>query len=209
MVYFTGKGDKGKSIIGDKRISKDNFIIETLGELDELNSLIGLAKNHLTKIESNLCSTCFRSQYKHKHKHSQSLIEKLTDIQNSLFIIQANIAHLLYKKFKPPVLTKDSLFMLEKEIMSIEDKISPKNKFIIYGSEKNSAWLDYLRAVSRRIERRLVVLSKKYHLDETIIAYLNRLSSYFYAWARYLAYTKKISEQEAWYNKDNKKDNKR
>ncbi|BCX15232.1 MAG: ATP--cob(I)alamin adenosyltransferase [Candidatus Parcubacteria bacterium] len=200
MVYFTGKGDKGKSIIGDKKISKDNFIIETLGELDELNSLIGLAKSHLTKIETNLCSACFANQRKHKHSHS--LNEKLTNIQNNLFIIQANIAYLLYKKFKPPMLSKDSLAMLEKEIMSIEDKISPKNKFIIYGSEKNSAWLDYLRAVSRRIERRLIVLSKKYHLDETIIAYLNRLSSYFYAWARYLAYIKKISEQEPWYNKD-------
>lgn len=201
MIYFTGKGDKGKSIIGDQKISKDNFIIETLGELDELNSLIGLAKTHLAKIEANLCFDC--ASFRHKHKHSWSLKEKLTNIQNNLFIIQANIAYLLYKKFTPPILTKDSLIMLEKEIMSIEDKISPKNKFIISGSEKNSAWLDYLRAVSRRIERKLVALSKHYRFDENIIAYLNRLSSYFYAWARYLAFMRKISEQKPWYNKKN------
>jgi cob(I)alamin adenosyltransferase len=49
MIYFTGKGDKGKTEINEKKFAKNSLIFEVLGELDELNSLIGLAKNYLSK----------------------------------------------------------------------------------------------------------------------------------------------------------------
>lgn len=177
MIYFTGKGDKGKSIIDKNKISKNSIIIETLGELDELNSLIGLAKNYLPK----------------------NFLRKLTEIQNDLFIIQANIAYILYPKFKTPELKKEKIKNLEKEIKEIELKIKPKKRFVIYGSDKNSAWFDYLRAVTRRIERKVIGFTKKYKLQPEILSYLNRLSSYFYALARKIAYNKKKKEVEPWY----------
>jgi len=74
MIYFSGKGDSGKSEISGKKFSKDSLIFEVLGELDELNSLIGLAKNYLSK----------------------KFFKKLTEIQNDIFIIQANVAYYLY-----------------------------------------------------------------------------------------------------------------
>jgi cob(I)alamin adenosyltransferase len=76
MIYFTGKGDKGKTEINGKKIAKDSLIFEVLGELDELNSLIGLAKNYLPK----------------------KFFKKLTEIQNDLFIIQANVAYYLIRR---------------------------------------------------------------------------------------------------------------
>ncbi|GIW67531.1 MAG: ATP:cob(I)alamin adenosyltransferase [Candidatus Parcubacteria bacterium] len=183
MKYFTGKGDKGKTTIAEKKISKDNFVFEVLGELDELNSLIGLAKNYLPK----------------------KFYLDLTKIQNNLFIIQANVAYFLYKKFEPPKLKKEEILNLEEEIKKIETKV-PSHKFIIYGSNKDSAWLDYLRAVTRRVERRIVKflshgftrIPKQINTDD-ILAYLNRLSSYFYALARFICYNKKIKEKEPWY----------
>ena len=180
MRYFTAKGDKGKTEVYKRKFSKDSFIFEVLGDLDELNSLIGLAKNYLP-----------RKFYKN-----------LTEIQNDLFIIQANIAFYLYdeyKKFKLPKLREERVRKFEEEIKKIEKKV-PEHKFIIYGSDKDSAWFDYLRAVIRRIERKIVKFNKSSHkLNEDILKYINRLSSYFYALARFICYNKKIKEKAPWY----------
>jgi cob(I)alamin adenosyltransferase len=192
MIYFTGKGDKGKTNIGNKKFLKDSLIIETLGELDELNSLIGLSKNYLPK----------------------KFFQKLTNIQNDLFIIQANVAsYLIYadlrgsntriyaenKKIKVPELKKEKIEKLEADIKRVENKIKQQNSFIIYGSNKNSAWFDYLRAKTRKVERQIVSFNKKYKLKPEILSYLNRLSSYFYAFAREICYNENIKEISPWY----------
>ncbi len=176
-MYFTSKGDRGKSKVGKKRISKDSLILETLGELDELNSLVGLVKNQINK----------------KFK------KRLTEIQNDLFIIQANVAWFMYPKFKAPELKKEKIENLEKEIKEIEKKIKPQKGFIIPGSNKESAWLDYLRSVTRRTERKIVAFNKKYKLDKNILSYINRLSSYFFALARFICYNKRVKEERPSY----------
>ncbi|MFN3302035.1 MAG: cob(I)yrinic acid a,c-diamide adenosyltransferase, partial [Patescibacteria group bacterium] len=132
-LFYTKKGDRGKSKIGNNFIAKDSLILDTLGELDELNSLIGLAKNIVKK-------------YK----------KELHNIQEDLFIIQAQIAWLIYPKFKQPELKKEKIKNIEKRIEKIEKKIKPVKGFVIPGKEINSAWLHYLRAVTRRVERRIV-----------------------------------------------------
>ena len=43
-LFYTGKGDKGASVVGKKKIKKTNPFVEALGELDELNSTIGVLK---------------------------------------------------------------------------------------------------------------------------------------------------------------------
>jgi len=188
-MYFTGKGDKGKTEINEKKFPKDSLIFEVLGELDELNSLIGLAKNYLPK----------------------RFFKKLTEIQNDLFIIQANVAYYLIRrltqtgrrltqtKFNLPKLKEERIKELEKEIREIEKKIKTQKGFVIYGSDKDSAWFDYLRGVVRRVERIIVGFTKRYKLDDEILSYLNRLSSYFYALARFICYNKKIKERSPWY----------
>ncbi|MER3570342.1 MAG: ATP:cob(I)alamin adenosyltransferase [Patescibacteria group bacterium] len=175
-LFFTGKGDKGKSKVGNKKISKDSLIMETLGELDELNSLIGLAKNYLKKYKKDL-----------------------TEIQNDLFIIQANIAWFMYPKFEKPKLKKERIEKMENEIKRIESKIKPKRSFIIPGSNLESGWFDYLRSKTRTTERKIINFNKKYSLDDKILSYLNRLSSYFFALARFIVYNKKIKERSPWY----------
>ncbi len=180
MFFYTGKGDRGCSVIGKKKYPKDSPLLEALGELDELNSFIGVA----------------RATFKQKQ-----LSKKLQNVQENLFIIQASIAWFLYPKFTSPELKQEKIKGLEQEIESTEKTIKPERGFIISGSNIVSSWLDLLRAVSRRIERKVFTLSrlnggqaKKYKVPPEILTYLNRLSSYFYALARLEIHKQKIKE---------------
>ena len=175
-LFFTKEGDEGKSKIRNKKISKTNLILETLGELDELNSLIGIVKNIVKKYR-----------------------KELHQIQENLFIIQAQIAWFLYPKFKKPEIKKGKIKYLEERIIKIENKIKPERGFIIPGREINSAWLHYLRTAARRVERRIIALDKKYKLDHNTLSYMNRLSSYLYALAREIVYDKKLKEDKPKY----------
>lgn len=169
-------GDRGKSKIGNNKVPKDSLILEVLGELDELNSLVGVIKNLVKK-------------YK----------KELHQIQEDLFIIQAQIAWFMYPKFERPLIKEEKIKNLEKEIDKIEKKIKPQEGFIIPGKEINSAWLHYLRAVIRRVERKIVKLNKKHKLPKTTLSYINRLSSYIYALAREIVFLKKLKEESPKY----------
>lgn len=178
MFLYTKKGDTGKSKIGKKKISKDNKIIDLLGSLDELNCLIGLVKNYLKN---------YRKQLQQR--------------QEELFIIQANVAYLLYPKFKPPVFSKDKIDKLEKIIEEIERQINLPSQFVIPGKELNSAWFHFLRAYSRKVERKMILATKrkKMFYKKEIWQYLNRLSSYFYALALKEVYLKGLREDHPHY----------
>lgn len=178
MLFYTGKGDLGQSHIGQKKYPKDSPVLEVLGELDELNSLCGLARSV---------------------KKDKALSRSLKSVQESLFIIQAQIAWFLYPKFQSPELKKRKIRELEQEIESMEKKINPERGFVISGANEKAAWLDYLRAVARRAERRAFALSKKKPLPPEILMYLNRLSSYLYALARLELHKKHIKEPKPAY----------
>lgn len=184
-IFYTGQGDQGKSVIGKNKIVKTAPVLITLGELDELNSLIGLVRSFINE---------------------QEIKGYLLAAQENLFIIQANLAALLLAaktrrrpQLKPPVLKKEKIDELERVIDKLEKKIKPAKKFIIPGSNKNSAWLDYLRAVARRVERQIVRLNQRRQIDKNILGYVNRLSSFFFALARYVAKIKKVKEKNPSY----------
>ncbi len=177
-LFFTGKGDKGKSFIGKKKYPKDSPILEVLGELDELNSLCGLVKAAM---------------------HDQQLSLSLRKVQENLFIIQAQIAWILYPKFQAPKLAQQKIKDMEKEIEAMEKTIHPDRGFVIPGANEKAAWLDYLRTVSRRVERRVYALSKKKPVPAEILVYLNRLSSYLYAQARLSSHKEHMKEQKPQY----------
>lgn len=176
--FFTGKGDFGQSKIYNRRYAKSEPIFQVLGELDELNSLLGLARNYLSK----------------------KLQTKLKEVQEDLFLIQAILAERYFLQNKKRKFAKEKIARLEKEIHQIGVKLPPITKFTIPGSNKESAWLDYLRSIVRRVERSIVDFErKKKILPKEAIAYLNRLSSYFYILARRQAFQKNIKENNPKY----------
>jgi cob(I)alamin adenosyltransferase len=179
-LFYTSKGDKGISDLGRKKIKKTALEIEAVGALDELNSLLGVVKNQSFGKLNNL----FR--------------KILNEVQEDLFIIQAHIGAVMVKnEFKPPLFTKNKIIKLEKLIDDFEKKIKPQRGFIVYGATKQTGWLDYARAVSRRAERRVLKLENK--LQPEIFAYLNRLSSLLYAMARFSAKQRKKKEKKPLY----------
>ena len=177
-LFYTGKGDKGVSRVGKKNYPKDSPILEALGDLDELNSFLGLV----------------RSTVKDK-----KLAAGLQTVQQHLFIVQAQIAVLMFPEFKSPELKKEKVQWLEREIDIIEKKIKPKRGFVVAGATATSAWLDVARAIARRAERTVTKFHRAYPLSREIISYLNRISSYLYALARLESASRKIREQKPKY----------
>lgn len=176
-MFYTGKGDKGESHIGKKKYPKDSPILEALGTLDELNSLLGWLRSD-KEGEFN---------------------DRLKSVQESLFLVQANIGHLLAPEFSVPTFPEEKIRQIEEEIEGMEKEIDPERGFVVSGEQEIASQLDYARAVSRRAEREVFRLTHEYDIHQDILTYLNRLSSYLYALARYSAFTDRIKESHPRY----------
>ena len=170
MAFFTGKGDGGSSKLFDsepgKRVSKTAPVFECLGQLDELNSLIGWCKA--------ACPETLEAQ-------GQKVRLALHDVQNHLFTIQAEVAGA--QKSVP----LSSVEQLGAFIKAIENSLPEVKSFLVPGGTELSSRLDVARAVSRRAERRLVTLHESGERSVTASsrAYANRLSSLLYALTRF------------------------
>ena len=116
----------------------------------------------------------------------------LTEVQQNLFIIQAELAGAPGK-----TITADKVERMEKIIDAIEKKLPPIKSFFIPGATANGALLDYARTVARRAERRVVIVveEKKIKFGKFSLIYLNRLSSLLYALARLVNHQSGIKEQ--------------
>lgn len=177
-VFYTKKGDKGYSHVGKKKVYKLNPFVAALGQLDQLNSLLGVART-LPGRPAN-----------------KDLNKVLLQVQQDLFVVQANIAYAMLKeKRQPPFFSPVKTEAVEKIIDGIEKRLKPVRKFVISGAGHRSAWLDYIRAFSRSVERSVLLAAKgkkgKFAINPDILPYLNRLSSLFFALARREAVGKK------------------
>ncbi|MDP3954579.1 MAG: cob(I)yrinic acid a,c-diamide adenosyltransferase [bacterium] len=180
--FYTKKGDKGSTLLGKKKISKDNPFFYLLGGLDELNSWIGF------------CRTGVKNKSKLK-----DIAVWLFDIQEMLFIAQAELAS-VRSGFKPKVkITLEKIEKLEEIVLKIDKKIPPITKFVISGEGEESSRIDVGRAMARHVER----LAKNYAGQEKIslefLQFLNRLSSALFALARYVNWKLKIKEKHPRY----------
>ncbi len=173
---YTKTGDKGQtSLIGGTRVSKSDIRIEAYGTVDELNSFIGLLRDHISQ-----------------HEQHQTLIK----IQTELFVVGALLAEDKEKnKMKLPELKAEAAAFLEKEIDRMDEQLPPMKHFVLPGGHPAVSVAHVCRTVCRRAERRVIELSSTYQCDlEHIIKYLNRLSDYFFVLSRKLAHDFKANE---------------
>ena len=177
-LFYTRKGDAGTSQVGNTTVPKDSPVLITLGDLDEVNSLLGVVRSSIEDTE---------------------LQEKIKRIQEVLFIIQARVAWIMFPEHPAKELAKDHIERVEHEIDAIEERIQPERGFIIPGEHPIAAQLDYARAVARRVERRINSLHKIHELPPEILMYMNRLSSYLYALARLEAFNAQAKESKPTY----------
>lgn len=176
MKIYTKTGDTGTtSLIGGKRVKKNNLRIESYGTIDELNSYIGLIKDQ-KGIGNN-------------DKNS------LLKIQHELFVIGAMLATApdkeTLKNGKERVtiskINKHSILFLEEEIDKMDEKLPQMTHFILPGGHQTVSFCHIARCVCRRAERLSVELNEKEKVSNELIIYLNRLSDYLFTLARKLS----------------------
>lgn len=163
-----GQGDKGKtSLLGGKtKVWKDSPQVEAYGALDELVSLIGFirAKNKEERIN-----------------------DALIKIQDHLFRIESHVSASPKWKNNPalPYIGEEHIKFLEELIGEYEKDLPELKNFILPGGNEIAALLHIARTESRRVERRLVTLSRYKKIHSFAIPYVNRLSDVFFAMTRW------------------------
>lgn len=175
-----GQGDKGTtSLFGGKKVSKDECQIQAYGDIDELNSYIGLIRSL------------------NEHKELDPLLEK---IQEDLFVLGSQLVSGT-KNSRLPQLTKDNVKFIEENIQKFEKGLPELRRFILPTGTQIAALLHVARAVCRRAERSIVALSKERKINENLIPYINRLSDLLFTLARYVN-KKEGKKEKQWVSRD-------
>jgi len=160
---YTRKGDKGYTTLRGKPIAKDDLLLEAIGTIDELNSVIGFVIS--LQINDNLIEHC------------------LTQIQNDLFDLGGEL-HLPDRI----TITAEKVTQLERALDGWNKLLPPLKEFLLPRGNPKSAASHVARTVCRRAERCMVRLHRQVTLNNLeMLRYLNRLSDLLFVIARMLA----------------------
>ncbi len=161
---FTKKGDEGQTErIDGIRVSKSDPLIEVNGTIDECNSLIGVARSFNT---------------------DERLDKILKHFQGVLLICGSEVIRI--KTNDPSLFMTDiEIHTLENLIDELEKEIPPLTHFILPSGGAVSAHLHLARTAARKVERRLMTLKETESINQTLLAYFNRLSDTLFILARY------------------------
>ena len=165
MRIYTKMGDQGMTgLIGGKRVSKNAVRVEAYGTLDELNSLIGLIIS--------------MGQMK------DEILQELKNIQQVIFDCGSDLAN--PDEVTPFKVKQESVSELEKRIDFYTEAAPSLKTFILPGGCQEAAWLHMARVVTRRAEREVVNVQSRETIHDIALQYINRLSDYFFALARFV-----------------------
>ena len=166
---YTRTGDQGKTGLADgSRVDKFNSRIESLGNIDELNSIIGIL---LTE------------------KLPNDKKEILNRIQHDLFDIGGELSIPNHMK-----INDKKISFLENTLDSMNKELPPLKEFILPGGSKVSSYCHLARTVCRRVERNLFKLAQTDKVNEASLKYINRLSDMLFVLARFLNKTNKFND---------------
>jgi cob(I)alamin adenosyltransferase len=166
MRIYTKTGDTGQTgLFGGARVSKASLRVEGYGEVDELNSVLGLAR------AEGLVPT-----------HDALL----HDVQTQLFNLGAELATAEDTKASLGIalIGDDEIAALERAIDAAEEPLAPLKTFVLPGGTRAAAFLHLARTVCRRAERRVVALAEHERVRPELVRYLNRLSDALFVLAR-------------------------
>jgi cob(I)alamin adenosyltransferase len=169
MKIYTKGGDTGEtSLFGGERVRKSAPRVCAYGEVDELNSVLGVAATEIPH---------------------DDLRAKLRTIQSSLFDLGGELATPQADEgAKPgkglPRVSEPDVVELEGWIDALETELTPLRNFILPGGAKGAALLHLGRTVCRRAERSLISLGERERVGAVLVRYLNRLSDLLFVMAR-------------------------
>jgi len=163
-ILYTGTGDQGTTaLVGGKRVDKDCTRIEAYGTIDELNAQIGMLATAPTL--------------------QPEAVPQLIHIQNKLFNIGAYLAS--DEATSPIGISESDIADLEHSIDEMDAELPPLSSFVLPGGSRRAALCHMCRTVARRAERRIITLSHEAYVDPIVIKYINRLSDFFFVFARF------------------------
>ena len=165
MKIYTKTGDKGETgLPGGGRVPKDAPVAEVFGTVDELNTVLGIAR--AAQVPNN--------------------VDQLLDrIQSQLFDLGAEVARLGAESNSACRIDPDDVRGLEEAIDHFDAEFGPLRNFILPGGTLAASNLHFARAVCRRAERGLVGLMHDVPaLSSHVMIYLNRLSDLLFVLAR-------------------------
>ena len=174
MEVYTGYGDKGMTDLSHtKNVSKSDDRICLMGSIEELVSHIGLVRALIG---------------------DGDVVRMLEKISETLKKITDGVSDPYNREFK---VSEDRTELLEEEIGRMRKIFSGERLPILPGDSRVAAEIDVTRAVARRAERELALISVKFGSDTGAKKYMNRLSDYFYVLARYVDVAKIGEKKEA------------
>jgi cob(I)alamin adenosyltransferase len=174
------------SLYGGKKRSKADFIFSVLGKIDSCNSLIGMLAANLD-YEGTPSP---RTKYK-----SELLI--LRDVQGKLQTIASHIASVSDKNKKRYSLCSEDVVCIESKIDTYDKKCPKLTAFILPGAGRLDSMAHHCRSEIRSLERKMYLLSEQQASvirEVKIFTYINRLSDFLFALARYLTVSEGLKD---------------
>lgn len=168
MKIYTKTGDGGETgLFGGKRVPKDNLRVTAYGDVDELNSVIGVVlATPPHDVESEL----------------------LGEVQKDLFAIGGQLASpdpkKVAKALAKAVVPEGRVSAFEATIDRADTELGPITAFVLPAGTPKAAAFHVARTVCRRAERAVVALNREHAVDPVILVYLNRLSDLLFTLAR-------------------------
>ncbi|MDX2502869.1 MAG: cob(I)yrinic acid a,c-diamide adenosyltransferase [Gammaproteobacteria bacterium] len=154
---YTRTGDDGSTGMADgTRVAKDDLLVQVIGEVDELNSLLAVVACHA----------------------ADDFTESIRTIQNELFNAGAELT------LGQAMIKQEHIDWLEQSLDELNQSLTPLKEFILPGGGLAASHCHVARTVCRRVERSLVSLDKQRVLNKDLKAYINRLSDYLFVLAR-------------------------
>jgi len=179
---YTRKGDGGDTqLVGGRPIPKDHPRVEAFGTVDELNSVLGLARS--------------LNAQKEPTPRRDGLERLLQAIQQRLFDLGAQLATRPGDEYPGQVMvTPADVSWLEDVIDTLNEELEPLKSFVLPGGGPVTAVLHQARTVCRRCERLIVALGRSEPVGDSVLPYLNRLSDALFVLSRWSA--AHLGEQE-------------
>lgn len=161
---YTRGGDKGKTSLGSgTRVPKNDLRIAAIGDVDELNSSLGLC----------------RLSWPEEH---QTFFHR---IQNDLFDVGADLCMEDLTQENVLRIQESQVTWLESKIDEFNKDLAPLKSFVLPGGSTLSSALHLSRSIARRAERSVVALQADASINDQVAVYLNRLSDLLFVLARF------------------------
>lgn len=179
---YTRTGDTGEThLAGGQRVAKSSLRIGAIGDIDEVNSWIGMIAAQLPDMP----------RYKDFAKQCYAIQQQLFNSGAALAILPDD------RRDTSPSIEPHHIEQLEHHIDLMNEDLPALSSFILPGGNQLAATIHIARAVCRRCERNLFCLTQTTEqdtVDAFVLQYINRLSDWLFVAARYCCYLDDVAE---------------